>query len=375
MKKFSIYILFLIGALAAFAGCGKNNGAEQNDVIAVTNAAVEWQREAYPNMNEQRRWVAYGDLSWENAIYITAVAEWAQFTENADLLDWCKMLADTNHYQLSNLHGLYFADDLCVGSFYAQIFRATVDSSVLMPTYERLKAIVNNPSEMDLTITADKRCKDRWSWCDALYMAPPVFAEYANIFHDQSLLDFMNSEYWTTYNKLYSPTDSLFFRDSNYFSKLEANGQKVFWGRGNAWVFAGLARLIPLLPDTMPDYDKYIQLYNEMAVRLAKLQHEDGYWRASLLDPDSYPAPEMSCTTFYTFAFWWGINNGLLNTDDFLPVAEKGWRSIVAHVHENGKLGSVQPVGEDPKAITEDMTEVYGPAAMSMAAHQILLHK
>ncbi|HBA30511.1 MAG TPA: family 88 glycosyl hydrolase, partial [Parabacteroides goldsteinii] len=50
-----------------------------------------------------------------------------------------------------------------------------------------------------------------------------------------------DAEFKATYNHLYDKDDKLFFRDSRYFGQQEANGKKVFWGRGNGWVIGGLA--------------------------------------------------------------------------------------------------------------------------------------
>jgi len=36
-------------------------------------------------------------------------------------------------------------------------------------------------------------------------------------------------------------------------------------------------------------------------------------------------------------------------------------------------LGWVQPIGHDPQAVTKNMTEVYGPAAMMRAAMEIII--
>jgi len=97
-----------------------------------------------------------------------------------------------------------------------------------------------------------------------------------------------------------------------------------------------------------------------MATKIAFLQGEDGYWPASLLDPESYPMPETSCSGFFTFALAWGVNNGYLEKKEFQPIVEKGWQVLVKAVYSNGKLGWVQSVGQDPKTVAQDLTEVYG---------------
>ena len=52
-------------------------------------------------------------------------------------------------------------------------------------------------------------------------------------------------------------------------------------------------------------------------------------------------------------------------------MVEKGWQALVSAVGEDGKLGYVQPIGADPKKVTPDMTEVYGPGAFLLAGTEI----
>ena len=108
-----------------------------------------------------------------------------------------------------------------------------------------------------------------------------------------------------------------------------------------------------------------------MSAKLVSLQDEKGYWHASLLDPGSYPNPEMSATAFYVFGLAWGVNNGYLDKDMYLPAVIEGWKSMVASVWPDGKLGYVQPIGADPKNVTGEMTEVYGAGGFLLAGSEI----
>ena len=61
----------------------------------------------------------------------------------------------------------------------------------------------------------------------------------------------------------------------------------------------------------------------------------------------------------------------MLPADKFMPVIEKGWNALLSAVEEDGKLGYVQPIGADPKKVTRQMTEVYGPGAFLLAGTEI----
>lgn len=366
--------LFLALSSLFFLACAsKQSPLSDQSVLKATDAAVSWQVEAYPGMNDIRVHKSDGDLSWQNATFLFAMMEWAEYTGNTDLLSWGYMLADTNQYRLSRAQRIYHADDLVIGSFYARCFDQLADSAALLNTYDRLRYIVSHPANPSLDLDySHPETLERWSWCDALFMAPPVFAEYARLFNDPELLGYMDHEFWATTDYLYSRSDSLFFRDSGYFDKREANGEKIFWGRGNAWVISGLARLIPLLPGEMKA--PYERLFLQMAERLIALQQPDGSWHASLLDPASYPVPETSSTGLIAYALWWGINQGYLSEATYLPHAEAAWKVLLRAQHPDGMLGYVQPIGADPREVTAEMTEVYGAAAMALTAIQIMEH-
>ena len=181
----------------------------------------------------------------------------------------------------------------------------------------------------------------------------------------------MNKEYKATYDYLFDKEENLFYRDRRYFGKKEANGKKVFWGRGNGWVLGGLAEILQALPKKDKNRDFYAKVFTTLCTRVAELQSPDGYWHASLLDPASYPSPETSATGFIVYALAYGVNEGLLDKDTFTPIIVKGWLAMLDAVAADGKLGYVQPIGADPRKVTRDMIEVYGVGAFLLAGSQI----
>src|SRR6185369_7083754 len=108
-----------------------------------------------------------------------------------------------------------------------------------------------------------------WWWCDALYMAPKVLAQLAIATGDQKYLTFMDHEWWLTSAALYEPNEHLYFRDNRFLTMHEANGQKIFWSRGNGWVLAGLAMVLQRMPENYPSRAKYFEQYKQMAERIA----------------------------------------------------------------------------------------------------------
>lgn len=209
-----------------------------------------------------------------------------------------------------------------------------------------------------------------WTWCDALFMAPPSFVQMWKETGATKYLDYMSHQWWTTSDYLYSEEDSLFFRDDRYFEKRSNNNKKIFWSRGNGWVIAGLARILDQLPEDFPYRKKFEKQYQEMANKLLSLQDEDGMWRVSLIDPEYLDMGESSGSAFYTFALAWGINNGMLDAVH-RPAVEKAWKALCDKVNQEGRLGYVQQVAGDPYPFQAHESHVYASGAFLLAGKEM----
>jgi len=213
--------------------------------------------------------------------------------------------------------------------------------------------------------------KNLWWWCDALYMAPKVLAQLSVTTNDHRYLDFMDHEWWLTSSALYDPAEHLYYRDDRFLTMHEANGKKIFWSRGNGWVLAGLAMVLDRMPANYLSRAKYIEQYKQMAERIAALQPADGVWRASLLDPASYPNPEISGTAFFTYGLAWGIHHRLLDRQKYLPIVARSWQGMLTHIYADGRLGSIQPIGGEPGKFKPSSSYVYGVGAFLLAASEL----
>lgn len=215
-----------------------------------------------------------------------------------------------------------------------------------------------------------------WWWIDAMYMAMPVYAKLAKETGDPTYLDVMYVRYQDTKNNrsLYDAGEGLWYRDDNYiYPKIvTSNGEKVFWSRGNGWVFAALARVLNELSPGDVGYDDYLATFQTMAAALKGTQRPEGYWNSSLADPLDFPGPESSGTAFFTYGLAWGINNDVLDEANYAEPVAKAWNWMVTEaVHDDGKFGYVQPVGERPGPATYDDTMDYGVGAFLLAGSEV----
>ncbi len=254
------------------------------------------------------------------------------------------------------------ANDHAVGQTYLDLYQIYRQRKMMLPTKETLDSQRKVP---------DVPGKPVWWWCDALFMGPPTWADLYRATGNRSYLEYMDREFWITSKLLYRPQEKLYSRDATYLNARSKNGQLIFWSRGNGWVMAGIARTLDAMPRDYPSRPKYVEQFKQMASRIATLQGADGLWRTDLLDPDAYPAPEVSGSAFYVYALAWGINQGILDSATYLPVVKKGWKGLLDHVYQDGRLGAIQSVNSEPGVVPPTSSYVYGVGGFLMAGGEL----
>jgi rhamnogalacturonyl hydrolase YesR len=330
-------------------------------VLAAMQRVADWQL-AHPSSHKTTDWTqGAGDAGFMALAGISGDAKYR---------DAMLAVAESNHWEPGPRK--YMADDQCVGQLYTELYFLYRDPRMITPMRERFDAILANPPAVQsLDFSQPGHGQERWSWCDSLFMAPAAWVRLYAATDDERYLDFAVTNWWRTTDYLYDTNEHLFFRDSTYFDKREANGEKVFWSRGNGWVMAGLVRMLQYLPMNHPDRPRFEQMFKDMADTILACQQTDGLWRSSLLDPQTYPLKETSGSGFYTYALAWGVNQGLLDRARFEPAVRKGWTALIDCVDADGKLTHVQPIGADPKNFPPESTEVFGVGAFLLAGSEV----
>jgi rhamnogalacturonyl hydrolase YesR len=218
---------------------------------------------------------------------------------------------------------------------------------------------------------------DYWWWADGLYMVMPVMTKMYGLTGDRRYLDKMVAYFQYANGLMYDADAHLYYRDARYVypQHKSVNGKKDFWARGDGWVFAALAKVLADLPRGDPHRPLFEERFRAMAQTLKDIQRPEGYWTRSLLDPAHAPGPETSGTAFFTYGMLWGLNNGLLDRDAYLPVALKGWDYLTrVAVQPDGKVGYVQPIGDRAipgQVVDRDSTAHFGVGAVLLAAAEM----
>ena len=305
---------------------------------------------------------------WVAAVGHVGLFALAETSGDARYFDALRAVGEKNQWALGPTP--YFADDHCIGQMFADLYLRERDPRMLVPMRERFDSILAAPKDTNLDITLPGTFS-KWSWCDALFMGPPAWLRLSIATDDPRYREFAVQHWWITSDYLYDTEEHLYFRDSSFFKPREANGQKVFWSRGNGWVMGGLVRMLQYLPADHPSRPRFIAQFQEMSARLLAIQQPDGLWRSSLLDPASYPARESSGTSLITYGLAWGVNNGLLDRGTYVPAVTRAWTALSNCVEPNGRLTQVQPVGLAPVRFPARSTDAFGVGAFLLAGSEI----
>jgi rhamnogalacturonyl hydrolase YesR len=360
-RTLSILILSILVSITASAEKQSKKYFKPKEIKKVMAKAAEWQF-AHP---KHELW------DWTNGAFYAGVS--AAFKTTGDKLYLNAMLDMGEKNQWKPGPRLQHADDHAICQTYIDAYQVKEEQKMIEPFKEQMDKFLTTPYEPGgiQQIT--------WWWCDALFMAPPALVKLSMTTGDKKYMEKSNELYHECYNLLYDKDEHLFARDLGYVIKgdasdrREANGKKIFWSRGNGWVMGGLVLILKELPKDYSDRSFYETIFKQMAEKIASLQQADGLWRASLLDPDSYPGGEASGSGFYTYALAYGINSGLLNREKYSPIVQKAWIGLNTLIQPDGHVGWCQPIGADPKKnFSAESWEVYGTGAFLLAGSEVL---
>lgn len=287
---------------------------------------------------------------------------------------WNEMMNLGQYYDWALLKDMLHADRLLVCDLYLYMYEYSGKKNDFMikPTKYAMNLHTSRKAKIDPRFKGSEYNMEWWSWADALYMAPISFYEYTRITGDKAAADFAFKQWNVVEDYLYSKEDSLFYRDDRYFTAKSTHGKKVFWARGNGWVLGSMPRIMDSLPKDSEYRKHYEKLFREMAAKIKNLQMPEGLWTCSLYDPEELNIGESSGSGFFGYALAWGINNGLLDKDEYGEAMMKAWKGMTNNVTPYGKLGYVQQIAGDPYPFFYHQYHTYASGAFLLFANEMI---
>ncbi|MBW2962557.1 glycoside hydrolase family 88/105 protein [Mesonia aestuariivivens] len=281
---------------------------------------------------------------WTRAVYYEGLMALHEIYPKEEYYQYALDWANSHHWGFNGGNTTRNADNYCAAQTYIDLYN-------LQPNPEKLK---NTRACMQKFLNTLQN--DDWDWIDAIQMGMPVFAKMGVLEKDERYFEKMYQMYMASRNEigekgLFNEKDGLWWRDADFDPPYqEPNGEDAYWSRGNGWVIGALAKTLSIIPEDAPHRKQYIDDLKAMAAALKKVQRKDGFWNVSLHDKKHFGGKELSGTALFVYGMAYGVNNNLLDRDEYLPVILKGWNAMEEEgLHDNGFLGYLQSTGKEPK--------------------------
>jgi rhamnogalacturonyl hydrolase YesR len=339
---------------------------------AFDKGAVKAVMDKVNNYQRTHPHAAYDD-NWIRGTYYTGVMACFQATGDKAYLAQCDSLGEALQWKIpadkrdSQVGG---GNLLTLGQTWIESYVENPEEKKIAPIVAHLEnPALNNPVSRPLD----------WYWeggrryVDGLFTGPPTLAMLYSVTKNEKYLQWTDAFVWDVYGQLFDCSENLFYRDEHFFPTLmkTAKGKKVIWSRGNGWAFAALARLLKYIPQDYATYPRYEQVFRLMAKELKKRQSPEGFWYPNLDDPDDFRVRETSGTSFFVYGLAYGVNTGLLDREEYLPVIEKAWQLLCSSVSGEGMLQWGQRVGDRPVEIKQEDSHEYVSGTFLLAASEV----
>lgn len=283
---------------------------------------------------------------WTRAVYFEGLMALHAVYPLEEFYQYALKWAEFHQWGLDKGAITRHADNQCCGQTYIDLYNICPDDP---------RKIRDIKLSIDMMVNTPQN--DDWWLVDAIQMSMPVFAKLGKLTGDPAYYDKM----WELYSYtrdchgdhgLYNRKDMLWYRDKRFAPPYkEPNGKDCYWSRGNGWAYAALARVMNIISPKEKHYKDYRKDFLQMSKAIKRCQREDGFWNVSLHDPGNFGGKEGTGTALFVYGLAWGIRNGILNRDEYLPMTLKAWNALVKDcMHPNGALGYMQGRSNSPKA-------------------------
>jgi unsaturated rhamnogalacturonyl hydrolase len=238
----------------------------------------------------------------------------------------------------------YNLDNVCCGRILLLLYRVTGQEKYYKAAGILREQLRQQPRTGEGSFWHKKKYTEQ-VWLDGLYMAQPFFAEYASLFHEDSVFDDIAKQFAAIEKHTRDSRTGLLYhgwdesRQERWADKQTGHSAN-FWGRAMGWYGMALVDALDNFPAGHPGRKTLQNILQRYAAAIARVQDPaTGCWW-DVLDKageqGNYLEASASCMFVYTLAK--GVHNGYLPAS-YLPMAEKGYRGILKKFISAGANG------------------------------------
>lgn len=392
----------IIALAAIVAGCG--SGRMKDSAKPVSQQMVEAHGLGDFDCNRKHK-ESLATTGWDYVSGLVAssvLKAYEKYPEKREYLEAVKAFAD---YSTSETGDSVFkaptrvsalgesnVDDLAAGKIYFALYKDAVSrgDSADAKKYKSAATMMRNKLKYDhARIPAGmpgeggfwhKKQYPNQMWLDGLYMAPAFYAQWQHEFGSE-LGEQDNMESWSDIALQFKTLHEMTFdeekglcyhgwsatagdEDSFWATNQKKSGcSPEFWARSMGWYFGALTDVLEWMPKEHADYQTLLANYRTIAAGLKRWQDEEsGVWyqllqydssvsadgKGDAVDGETYNIGtqanylESSASCMFTYCYYKGIRLGLLDREEYMPVADKAMAGVMKQfiiTGDDGKIG------------------------------------
>ncbi len=205
-KRFLSLLILLLCIGFVNTSCRDENKPPFDTVAikSVLTFVADWQIENFTYL-EEGNLHDYGIDAWTNGVLFLGMTDWAAIApDSARYYNWLLDIGRKNDWKVpaNFLHhpkySIYHSDELTVCQYYLRMYELFQQPEMMLATKQRIDTILANPPDPSMNY----RSKQSWTWCDALFMAPPVYVQLYRITGETKYLEYMDHHFKKTWEHL-----------------------------------------------------------------------------------------------------------------------------------------------------------------------------
>ena len=181
MKKNSfinIFILFL-----GFLNYSQERNDSIENVVSLIDNVINWQNQQTDHINK------YTLTNWQFATYYIGLMKVFKTIGNDDYIDYLFKVGEAHKWETQP--DMYHADKIAISQVYIDLYKESGKEELIKNTKWVLNANLTRDKPLpDVRYEGNPYRQEWWSWCDALFMAPPTFVKMYQITKNEKYLDY-----------------------------------------------------------------------------------------------------------------------------------------------------------------------------------------
>lgn len=164
-------------------------------------------------------------------------------------------------------------------------------------------------------------------WVDSVMMYGVFSSWYGSVSGDREIFDFARRQPALFARYLQDPDDKLFYhcywtRKAHHYPE-----KKIYWGRGNGWVIAGLPLTIDHFETNSREWQQSVEILRSTSKALKPYQRADGFFETVFNRPGKTYV-ESSATALIASGWMQGVADGYLD-DAYLEPGVRAYRAVL----------------------------------------------